>query len=94
MRGTVGATLTPQVACDFGCAFAAMLGAGKKVVLARDTRMSTAGEHAATPCKHAGKALGSGSDAAPAGVAELADARDSKSRGAYPPCGFDSHPRQ
>lgn len=28
-----------------------------------------------------------------AGVAELADARDSKSRGPQGPCGFDSHPR-
>src|SRR2546426_8787359 len=28
-----------------------------------------------------------------AGVAELADARDSKSRGLQGPCGFDSHPR-
>ena len=40
VRGTIGATLTPQVACDFGCALAAMLGAGSKVVLARDTRPS------------------------------------------------------
>ena len=28
-----------------------------------------------------------------AGVAELADARDSKSRGAYTSCGFDPHLR-
>ena len=29
----------------------------------------------------------------PAGVAKLADARDSKSRGVQAPCGFDSHLR-
>src|SRR5262245_66321793 len=29
-----------------------------------------------------------------AGVVKLADARDSKSRGVHPPCGFDSHLRQ
>jgi hypothetical protein len=29
-----------------------------------------------------------------AGVAELADARDLKSRGGYPPCGFDPRSRQ
>ena len=45
VRGTVGATLTPQVACDFGCAFGTMLaggesGADKKVVIGRDTRSS------------------------------------------------------
>jgi phosphomannomutase len=40
VRGTIGSTLTPQIACDFGCAFAAMLGAGKKVVIGRDTRPS------------------------------------------------------
>jgi phosphomannomutase len=40
VRGTIGGTLTPQVACDFGCAFARMLGAGKTVVLGRDTRPS------------------------------------------------------
>jgi len=40
VRGTVGRTLTPQVACEFGCAFAGMLGAGKTVVLGRDTRLS------------------------------------------------------
>ena len=28
-----------------------------------------------------------------AGVVKLADARDSKSRGVHPPCGFDSHLR-
>ena len=40
VRGTVGRTLTPEVACQFGCAFGTMLGAGKKVVLGRDTRPS------------------------------------------------------
>ncbi len=40
IRGTIGGTLTPQVACDFGCAFGAMLGAGKTVVTGRDTRTS------------------------------------------------------
>lgn len=56
VRGTIGGTLTPQVACDFGCAFAAMLkargaaagaaatvpGDPKKatVVIGRDTRTS------------------------------------------------------
>lgn len=40
VRGTIGGTLTPQVAQDFGSAFAAMLGAGKKVVIGRDTRTS------------------------------------------------------
>ena len=40
VRGTVGRTLTPEVACQFGCAFGTMLGAGRKVVLGRDTRPS------------------------------------------------------
>ena len=44
VRGTVGETLTPQVACDFGLAFAAMLKAGfngkPSVVIGRDTRPS------------------------------------------------------
>ncbi|MCD6365593.1 MAG: phosphoglucosamine mutase, partial [Planctomycetes bacterium] len=40
VRGTVGTTLTPEVACRFGCAFATMLGAGKTVVVARDSRTS------------------------------------------------------
>ena len=40
VRGTIGGTLTPQVACAFGSAFAAFLGAGKTVVIARDTRPS------------------------------------------------------
>ena len=40
VRGTIGATLTPRVARDFGCAFAQMLGAGSTVVLGRDTRPS------------------------------------------------------
>jgi len=25
IRGTIGATLTPRIACDFGCAFGTML---------------------------------------------------------------------
>jgi phosphomannomutase len=40
VRGTIGRMLTPQVAMDFGCALAAMLGPGKKVTIARDTRPS------------------------------------------------------
>ena len=40
VRGTIGGTLTPRVAGDFGCAFAALLGAGKTVALGRDTRRS------------------------------------------------------
>ncbi len=40
IRGTAGGTLTPQVAMEFGCAFATMLGGGKTVVLGRDTRPS------------------------------------------------------
>jgi phosphomannomutase len=40
VRGTIGRTLTPQVACDFGAAFAAMLGAGKTVAMGSDTRPS------------------------------------------------------
>jgi phosphomannomutase len=38
----VGGTLSPQVAFDFGCAMATMLGNGRKVVLGRDTRPSGA----------------------------------------------------
>jgi len=40
VRGTIGSTLTPTIACDFGCAFGTMLGAGKTVVLGRDSRTS------------------------------------------------------
>ena len=40
VRGTIGGTLTPQVAYDFGCAYARMLGAGTKAVIGRDTRPS------------------------------------------------------
>lgn len=40
VRGTIGGTLTPQVACRFGLAYGRMLGAGTKVALARDTRRS------------------------------------------------------
>ena len=40
VRGVVGASLTPRVGCDFGCAFGTTLGEGKTVVLARDTRTS------------------------------------------------------
>ncbi len=39
VRGTIGEGLTPQVACDFGCAFATFLGGGR-VVLGRDSRPS------------------------------------------------------
>ena len=40
VRGVVGASLTPRVGCDFGCAFGTTLGEGKTVVLGRDTRTS------------------------------------------------------
>ncbi|RPI63986.1 MAG: phosphoglucosamine mutase, partial [Planctomycetaceae bacterium] len=40
VRGTIGSTLTPQVACQFGLAYGTMLGAGKTVVIGRDTRPS------------------------------------------------------
>ncbi len=40
VRGTIGRTLTPLVACEFGCAYGTMLGAGKTVVIGRDTRPS------------------------------------------------------
>ena len=40
IRGTVGETLTPQVARDFGYAFGEMVGAGATVTMARDTRPS------------------------------------------------------
>ncbi len=42
VRGTIGKTLTSQVAMEFGCAFGTMLGAGKTVAVARDTRPSGA----------------------------------------------------
>jgi phosphomannomutase len=58
IRGTIGATLTPRVACDFGCAFGTMLGeprpvedspwregsglSCRTVVVGRDTRPSGA----------------------------------------------------
>ncbi|MBS3735438.1 MAG: phosphoglucosamine mutase, partial [Phycisphaerae bacterium] len=44
IRGTVGGTLTPQVACDFGCAFGTLLRrrvqGRPSVVIGRDTRPS------------------------------------------------------
>ena len=40
VRGVVGASLTPRVGCEFGCAFGTMLGAGKTVVIGRDSRLS------------------------------------------------------
>ena len=40
VRGVVGKTLTDEIARDFGRAFATMLGAGKTVTIARDTRPS------------------------------------------------------
>jgi len=40
VRGTIGGTLTPGVACEFGCAYATMLGAGKTVTVGRDSRTS------------------------------------------------------
>ncbi|MBN1942479.1 MAG: phosphoglucosamine mutase [Phycisphaerae bacterium] len=42
VRGTVGKTLTPRVAMEFGCAFGTMLGAGRTVTISRDTRPSGA----------------------------------------------------
>ncbi len=39
VRGVIGQGLTPQVACDFGCAFGGYLNGGR-VVLGRDTRPS------------------------------------------------------
>ncbi len=38
VRGIVGQSLTPEVAREFGSAFAAMVGAGSRVTIARDTR--------------------------------------------------------
>lgn len=46
IRGIVGETMTPQLAVDMGCAFAAHVGGGK-VVLARDSRPSGPMVHAA-----------------------------------------------
>jgi phosphomannomutase len=40
VRGTVGGTLSPLVACEFGCAFATMLGGSGTVAVGRDTRPS------------------------------------------------------
>ncbi len=40
VRGIVGSSLTPQIAEQFGCAFGTMLGAGKRVVIGRDSRQS------------------------------------------------------
>ncbi|MCE5278906.1 MAG: phosphoglucosamine mutase [Planctomycetaceae bacterium] len=40
VRGTVGKTLTAEVAKDFGLAFGAMLGAGRRAVIGRDSRPS------------------------------------------------------
>ena len=40
VRGIVGGTMTPRVACEFGCAYATMLGAGKTVTVGRDSRTS------------------------------------------------------
>ncbi len=40
VRGTIGGTLTEKVARDFGSAFGTMLGEGKTVTMARDTRPS------------------------------------------------------
>ncbi len=38
VRGVAGGTMTPQVACEFGSAFGAMVGAGATVTIGRDTR--------------------------------------------------------
>lgn len=40
VRGTIGGTLTEKIARDFGSAFGTMLGEGKTVTIARDTRPS------------------------------------------------------
>ncbi|MCY2925657.1 MAG: phosphoglucosamine mutase [Planctomycetota bacterium] len=40
VRGTIGGTLTPEIACQFGLAFGASLGAGKTAVVGADTRPS------------------------------------------------------
>jgi phosphomannomutase len=40
VRGIVGSTITAQVGRDFGNAFGTMLGAGKSVVIGRDSRQS------------------------------------------------------
>jgi phosphomannomutase len=40
VRGTVGGTLSPVTACEFGCAFGTMVGAGATVAVGRDTRLS------------------------------------------------------
>ncbi len=42
VRGTIGKTLTPQVAMEFGCAFGTMIGPGKRIAIGRDTRPSGA----------------------------------------------------
>ncbi len=42
VRGTIGKTLTPLVACEFGAAFGTFLGAGATVTLGSDTRPSGA----------------------------------------------------
>lgn len=40
VRGTIGGTLTPEIACQFGLTFGATLGAGKTAVVGADTRPS------------------------------------------------------
>lgn len=40
VRGVVGGSMTPEVACQFGRAFGTMLGAGRTVAIGRDTRPS------------------------------------------------------
>lgn len=40
VRGTIGGSLGPEVACAFGSAFGTLLGRGRTVVLGRDTRPS------------------------------------------------------
>ena len=40
VRGTIGGTLTPEIACQFGLTFGAILGAGKTAVVGADTRPS------------------------------------------------------
>lgn len=65
VRGTVGGSLSPVVACEFGCTFGTMLGGSGTVAVGRDTRPS--GPMLVSAVK-AGL-LGSGMDVVDLGVA-------------------------